>query len=103
REFVPSPAQGAIALETRCDTGAQDACRPLDHPDTRVAVTAERALLAALGGGCLLPLGAWARIEDGRLVLTAALAGDRGIVRAELAGDTAAPEALGRAVAGRLG
>ena len=44
---------------------------------TRVAVTAERAVLISLGGGCLLPLGAWARVEGDRLVLVAALVDGR--------------------------
>jgi hydroxymethylbilane synthase len=50
-------------------------------------VRTERALLHALGGGCLLPLGAWARVEDGALVLTAALDVAGTVRRAELGGD----------------
>jgi hydroxymethylbilane synthase len=65
-------------------------------------VTAERAVLIGLGGGCLLPLGAWARIEDGRLVLVAALVVDGAIRRAELSGSLDGAEALGEMVAARL-
>ncbi len=102
RIFVPAPCQGAIAIETRSGGDAAAACVPVDHPPTRVAAAAERAVLSALGGGCLLPLGAWARIEDGRLVLTAALDTGGALRRVELAGDAAAPEELGERVAARL-
>jgi hydroxymethylbilane synthase len=101
-EFVPSPAQGAIALETVSDSAVARACALVDDLATRVAVTAERAVLAGLGGGCLLPLGAWARIDGGRLILVAALVVDGDIRRAEAAGGAEAPEALGEAVAARL-
>jgi len=69
-ELTPSPGQGALALETRSPEHALDsedptrdpaihaAVRALDHPLTRHAVDAERAFLAAMGGGCELPLGA---------------------------------------------
>jgi hydroxymethylbilane synthase len=65
-------------------------------------VTAERAVLIGLGGGCLLPLGAWARIEGGRLVLVAALVIEGAIRRVELSGSPEEPEALGEIVASRL-
>ncbi|HKR99601.1 MAG TPA: hydroxymethylbilane synthase [Candidatus Dormibacteraeota bacterium] len=100
--FVPSPAQGAIALETRYDAEARALCAGVDVAETRLAVTAERTVLSRLGGGCLIPLGAWARVEDGRLVLTAALATDGEIRRATLAGDPMAPEELGARVAEEL-
>ena len=83
--FVPAPAQGAIALAA-----------------TAACVRAERAVLAALGGGCLLPLGAYARREADQLVLTAAFTEDGGIRRAELTGDPEQPERLGAAVAALL-
>jgi hydroxymethylbilane synthase len=102
RIFVPAPCQGAIAIETRTGGDATVVCALADHPQTRVAAVAERAVLAALGGGCLLPLGAWARVEDGRLVLTAALDTGGTLRRVELAGDAAAPEELGERVAARL-
>jgi hydroxymethylbilane synthase len=100
--FVPSPAQGAIALETVIGSGPARACEPVDDRSTRLEVTAERAVLSALGGGCLLPLGAWARIEDGRLVLVAGLVVAGSIRRAEAEGSLDDPEALGEAVAALL-
>lgn len=59
--MCPAVGQGALAVETRSDGGhAYQVCRKLDHTDTRVAVTAERAVLSALGGGCQVPIGALA-------------------------------------------
>ncbi len=69
---LPAVGQGAIAVECRLkDTEAADLLAPLDDAETRTAILAERALLAALQGGCQVPLGAWARIERGELVLDA--------------------------------
>ncbi len=66
---MPAVGQGAIAVECRLkDTETADILAPLDDAETRTAIIAERALLAALQGGCQVPLGAWARIERGELV-----------------------------------
>ena len=56
--LCPAPGQGALAIECRVDDAStQRAITFLDHPDTRFAVTAERAALSALGGGCQVPIG----------------------------------------------
>jgi hydroxymethylbilane synthase len=69
---MPAVGQGAIAVQCRLkDTEAGDLLAPLDDAETRTAVIAERALLAALQGGCQVPLGAWARVERGELLLEA--------------------------------
>jgi hydroxymethylbilane synthase len=69
---MPAVGQGAIAVEARLnDAEAADALVKLDDAETRTAIICERALLAALQGGCQVPLGAWARIERGELVLEA--------------------------------
>jgi hydroxymethylbilane synthase len=69
---LPAVGQGAIAVECRlADTEAAEMVAKLDDPETRTAVIAERALLAALQGGCQVPIGAWARIEREELVLEA--------------------------------
>lgn len=78
--FVPQVGQGAIAVE--CRSGHSDVLARLaavDHAPTRRAVTAERAFLATLGGGCTLPVGAYATPDAppgaaGRLTLRAVLA-----------------------------
>jgi hydroxymethylbilane synthase len=69
---MPAVGQGAIAVECRLkDTEAGDILAPLDDAETRTAIIAERALLSAVHGGCQVPLGAWARIERGDLVMDA--------------------------------
>ncbi len=66
--MCPAVGQGALAIETRI---GENVCQALDHAATRAAVTAERAVLSALGGGCLTPIGAHARVEGGQLRLMA--------------------------------
>lgn len=62
--FVPSPGQGALGIECRADDAELRATLALiDHPPTRVAVTAERALLVAAGAGCTMPLAGYAEVE----------------------------------------
>ena len=80
--MLPAPGQGAIVLQTRA--GEADIVAAADHEPTRVAVTAERALLRQLGGGCLAPLGALAELDGAELRLRAAYEGDHGFARIEL-------------------
>jgi hydroxymethylbilane synthase len=69
---MPAVGQGAIAVECRLrDAEAGDLLAPLDDAETRSAVIAERALLGALHGGCQVPMGAWARVERGELLMDA--------------------------------
>ncbi len=69
--MLPAIGQGALGLETRAgDDATRAALAPLDHADTHAAVIAERAMLAALHGGCLAPIAAWGRFDNGGLVLT---------------------------------
>ena len=59
-DFVPAPAQGALAIQCRrADAGIRELLQSLDHADTRLAVAAERELLARVEGGCDLAFGAW--------------------------------------------
>ena len=68
--FLPAPGQGALGLECRADDREViGLLAPLDDPATRRAVSAERATLAGLGGGCSAPMGAWGRVEDDGLLL----------------------------------
>jgi hydroxymethylbilane synthase len=104
--FLPAVGQGALGLECRGDDATTlGRLAPLDDPDARRAVVAERALLAELGGGCVLPLGALATAgPGGRLALAAAVLDPDGRERLDASGDGPDddPEGLGRAVAGRL-
>jgi hydroxymethylbilane synthase len=66
--FPPAIGQGAIALETRAaDTRIRDLVAQIAHADTGIAVTAERAFLAALGGSCRTPIAGYAHIAAGRV------------------------------------
>jgi hydroxymethylbilane synthase len=87
-EVLPAPGQGTLAVQTRRDGNAETLCRALDHAPTRAAATAERAVVAAFGGDCTLPLAAWGRAADGGFTLTALLAMPDGseVVRGEGAG-----------------
>jgi hydroxymethylbilane synthase len=77
---MPAVGQGAIAVECRLkDSEAGDILGLLDDAETRTAIIAERALLGALQGGCQVPLGAWARIERGELVLEACVCSVDGV------------------------
>lgn len=68
--MLPSPAQGALALEIRSDRSDVDALvEKLDHFATRVCVEFERAFLAGVGGGCGSPVGAYARLQSGGVVM----------------------------------
>ena len=102
--MCPAVGQGALALESRQSGGGKDACEALDHPETRAAVTAERAVLGALGGGCQVPIGAYATVADGRLRLIAIVASPDGLelVRAESHGAVSEGAALGRALGSEL-
>ncbi|MEV6818545.1 hydroxymethylbilane synthase [Nocardiopsis dassonvillei] len=106
-EWPPSPAQGTLGVQVR--TGAEDAWLQellsiVHDPATDVAVRAERALLAALEGGCYVPIGAMAVVEGSSLRLlgqVTAVDGSR-VVRAEKTGSPQHPEALGVQVAEEL-
>jgi len=96
--MCPAVGQGALAVETRRDGGrAEEICRHLDHPGTRAAVVAERAVLAALGGGCQVPIGAHARVEGERLQLLAVVVAPDGglVVRRETEGAASDAETIG--------
>lgn len=85
----PAPGQGALAIQCRSDDAATRArLRPLDDHLTRQGVTAERALLRALGASCEIPLGAYGRVLYDEVLLDAALALPGGVRRARVrAGD----------------
>jgi hydroxymethylbilane synthase len=59
-EMVPAPGQGALAVQVRLGSDAAGAVAEIDHPPSRTAFEAERALVSLVGGGCRLPLGAYA-------------------------------------------
>ena len=97
-DVMPAPGQGALGLEIRADDGGtRAALRPLADAASTAAVAAERAVLAALGGGCQAPVAAWVQggrlygrvtALDGAAQLTAS--GDIDPARPERAGETVA-------------
>ncbi|RPF72297.1 hydroxymethylbilane synthase [Aurantiacibacter spongiae] len=99
-DWLPAPAQGAIALEIRSDDeAARDLLAPLDHAPSRAEVMAERALLYALGGTCHSPIAVLCVFADGELSMRAALYSPDGAERIEgetrfAAGDAEAPARL---------
>jgi hydroxymethylbilane synthase len=99
-DVVPQVGQGALALECRDDdTAVRDALAPLDDAPTRRRVVTERAFLAALGGGCTLPVGAHAVLAGTDVVLTGLVAAEDGRVVLRHTATGGDPDALGRSVA----
>jgi hydroxymethylbilane synthase len=100
--MLPAPGQGALGVQGRAadqDTGRM--LRAIDHPGTRAAVTAERAFLAGLGGGCSIPVGAHAIVANGYLDLEGIVASPDGqqLVRVDIHGPLSQAQELGQAMA----
>ncbi|MBM6399927.1 hydroxymethylbilane synthase [Phycicoccus sonneratiae] len=105
-QVLPAPGQGALAVEVRADDEAtRAAVAPLEDPDARACVTAERSLLAELEAGCSAPVGALAEVVEGldstELSLRAVVAAPDGSsdLRRSLTGDPAEAADLGRRLA----
>ncbi len=93
-DFVPAPGQGALAVEVRRDDEEMMALlSSIEHPLTRRAILAERAFLQALGGGCQVPVGAYARSDGDTMVLTVFLASPDGdkVFKAKVRGKASVP------------
>ena len=102
--MCPAVGQGALAVETRAGGAGWDACAALDHAATHSAVAAERAFLRALGGGCQVPIGAYATVNGERLRLVGLVIAPDGsaVVRGEREGPAAEAEAIGAALGAKL-
>jgi hydroxymethylbilane synthase len=96
--------QGALAIETRPEGPGREAAALLDDAQTHTAVTAERAVLRTLGGGCQVPIGAHATVSGHRIHLTAIVASPDGteLIRSASEGRTSEADALGRATGEEL-
>jgi hydroxymethylbilane synthase len=104
-ELVPAPAQGALAVECRADDLSTAAVlSTVEHEPTRLAVTAERAVLAELNAGCTAPVGAYATVAAREVRLTALAAAPDGseVLRVTESGPLTAAESVGRKAAARL-
>lgn len=97
----PAVAQGALAIETLEAGAGFEAAAPLDDPWTNIPVTAERTMLAELGGGCQVPIGAYGTLDNTELFLTGAVFSPDGseMIRYTATGDFNKPGDLGRSVA----
>ena len=102
--MVPSPGQGALALEIRADDAELHALvHPLAHAATTAALVAERAYLARLGAGCAAAVGAYATLDAGRLTMRAIIGtADGRSVRAVDTDHAEHAAALGERMADRL-
>ncbi len=99
--MLPAPGQGALAVQCRDDAALLRLLAPLEDPTTRTAVTAERAFLRQLGGGCAVPVAAYAEVVRGKVHLRARIIAPDGshLIEVQGEGDAGEPEALGAALA----
>jgi hydroxymethylbilane synthase len=104
-QCVPAPGQGIVAIETRTgDSGTIGYVSQLNDPPARTALLAEQTVVAALGGGCQLPLGVYAEGDSSQLrvrAIAASVSGDD-VVTGELIGAASAAADLGRRLADLL-
>jgi hydroxymethylbilane synthase len=104
-QMLPAVGQGALAIETRStDVDTIELSSRLDHKFTRIACTAERALLRKLGGGCQLPIAAHAVVRDKRIRLDGLVASTDGthMVRERASAGLDEAEELGSLLAEQL-
>lgn len=103
-DCIPAPCQGIVAIETRSGDLSDPVWAGINDPRAREAFDAERALVAALGGGCQLPLGAIAVHEGPDLAMQAIVAAPdgSGVVKRSARGPAHRPDELGRRLASEL-
>lgn len=104
-DSIPAVGQGALGIEI--NAAREDllsVLAPLNDPDTAACVCAERGMSRALAGSCTVPLGAYAEKSGDSIRITGFVASVDGkqMLREEVEGDAADPEALGRLLAGKL-
>ncbi len=102
---LPAVGQGAIGVEARDDdTELLELVKRINHFESAMAVTAERAMLADLGGGCQIPIAALGRVLKGKLSLEGLVASVDGsrVVRSSVCGDLSDADELGKQLARKL-
>ncbi|OLC56574.1 MAG: hydroxymethylbilane synthase [Acidobacteria bacterium 13_1_40CM_4_69_4] len=101
-QMIPAVGQGAMAIEIRSDDRElEDLLKPHHHAPTAAAVTAERAFLRGLGGGCRAPIAAVGEVDGARLLLRGLVAGPGGapLLKDRREGPVGQAEAIGGALA----
>lgn len=104
--MLPAPGQAVLVLETRdADHASIGLVAHLDHKETRAAATAERAFLKTFGGGCSVPVAAFARAGETTLVLEGLVASldGRQVIRGVESNGVGHPESVGKRLAEKLG
>jgi hydroxymethylbilane synthase len=101
---VPAPGQGIIAVEVRTGDDRVAAVSRIDDPAASLALRAERAVVTRLGGGCQMPIGAFATLSGGTLEISGVVMSidGRRAARARASGPAADPEAVGASAAEQL-
>src|SRR4030095_13821742 len=98
-EMLPCVGQAAIGIEIRAnDPEMKDLCAKLNDPATFACVTAERAFLRAMGGGCMSPVAAFAVQKEGAISIRGVALKKDGLARAEESGPTSQAESIGAAL-----
>jgi hydroxymethylbilane synthase len=101
--MLPCAGQGALGIEVReADERVAVICERLNHFNTHQCVTAERAFLRAMGGGCQSPIAAYAEVVGNQIRLRAVSFRDGGVRRGEARGALQEPVALGEHLAAEL-
>jgi hydroxymethylbilane synthase len=102
---LPAVGQGAVGIECRLDDAQTiSLLKPLEHPETRIRVTAERAMNLALQGGCQVPIGSYSIFKEGDLYLRGLVGSVDGtqIIRKEITGKPEQAEQMGLTLAKQL-
>jgi len=98
--MLPAPGQGALAVQCRAeDAETLELLRAIHDPLTAAAVNAERAFLSGLGGGCSLPMAAFAQKNNGQIILTGAVISADGKQAIRLSAVDQEPQKLGQRLA----
>lgn len=101
--FLPAPAQGALGLQVRSDDEyTYNIVRRLNHPETEAVVTAERSFLRNFGGGCHIPLGAYAVLSGDEIILDGVIASVDGSFSARESARGSDPVKVGAELAAKI-
>lgn len=100
--YIPAPAQGALAVQTRVNEPAAELIAAIDHPISRRTVETERSFLQTVGAGCHTPIAALATCEGDELTLHVQLFSDDGLVMVEGKESGNQPVQIGKNLADRM-